>query len=345
MPNYEWAVVGAGPAGIATVGKLLDAGIAADKIFWVDPAFRVGDLGEKWQRVPSNTKVKLFKQFLRFCKSFEFAEIPQDLSMSAHNDADTCFLGEVAKPLQWVSDRLRSKVVSEEDWVNHICLEQGAWHLQLEKTKVIAKNAVLALGSEAKYLTYAGIDMIPLSTALDPVKLKAEVKNTSNVAVFGSSHSAVLVLKNLCESGVEHIYNFYRSPIKYAVYLEDRILFDNTGLKGLAADWARENLDGKWPANLTRHIANAENIQKYLTQCDKVIYAVGFEPRSLDAVGVDLSKYNDKYGIVAPGLFGIGIAFPEGKYDPFFNFEYNVGLWKFMDYLNRVLPIWMKYSC
>ena len=42
---FQWLVTGAGPAGIAAVGKLLDAQIPKDKIGWLDPAFRVGDLG------------------------------------------------------------------------------------------------------------------------------------------------------------------------------------------------------------------------------------------------------------------------------------------------------------
>lgn len=39
MASYEWTVIGAGPAGIAAVGRLLDHGVAAERIAWVDPAF------------------------------------------------------------------------------------------------------------------------------------------------------------------------------------------------------------------------------------------------------------------------------------------------------------------
>ena len=47
MATYAWTVIGAGPAGIAAVGKLLDHGIAPEKIAWIDPAFAAGDLGAK----------------------------------------------------------------------------------------------------------------------------------------------------------------------------------------------------------------------------------------------------------------------------------------------------------
>ena len=62
--TYQWAVVGAGPAGIAAVGKLLDNGILAEDILWFDPHFKVGDLGLHWHNVSSNTKVKFFNDFL-----------------------------------------------------------------------------------------------------------------------------------------------------------------------------------------------------------------------------------------------------------------------------------------
>jgi cation diffusion facilitator CzcD-associated flavoprotein CzcO len=68
----EWIVVGAGPAGIAAVGKLIDHGISPKKIGWIDPDFQVGDLGKKWSQVSSNTTVDLFIRFLKNCKAFSY---------------------------------------------------------------------------------------------------------------------------------------------------------------------------------------------------------------------------------------------------------------------------------
>jgi cation diffusion facilitator CzcD-associated flavoprotein CzcO len=64
MKSYRFAVIGAGPAGIATVGQLLDAGIPSDEIAWIDSHFAVGDFGMLWRNVPSNTRVSLFMRFL-----------------------------------------------------------------------------------------------------------------------------------------------------------------------------------------------------------------------------------------------------------------------------------------
>ena len=49
MKNFDWAVIGAGPAGIAAIGKLLDAGIEPQRIAWIDPTFAVGDFGTQHQ--------------------------------------------------------------------------------------------------------------------------------------------------------------------------------------------------------------------------------------------------------------------------------------------------------
>ena len=48
-------------------------------------------------------------------------------------------------------------------------------------------------------------------------------------------------------------------------------------------------------------------------------------------------------GIIAPGLFGLGVAFPEYAEDPYGFGQYRVGLKKFMDYLDSVLPLWLLY--
>ena len=50
--DYEWAIVGAGPAGIAAIGQLLDHGVVAERLVWIDPDFAAGDFGSKWHAGP-----------------------------------------------------------------------------------------------------------------------------------------------------------------------------------------------------------------------------------------------------------------------------------------------------
>jgi hypothetical protein len=132
--------------------------------------------------------------------------------------------------------------------------------------------------------------------------------------------------------------------LRYAVDLGDEILFDDTGLKGSTAEWARANLHGTLPEKLEHVFSSKEHVEHYLPHCNKAIYAVGFTRRNIAITGLGELDYNPYNGIIAPGLFGLGIAFPQAKTDRFGNLEYRVGLWKFMDYLSTILPVWMRYS-
>ncbi|NRA90685.1 MAG: pyridine nucleotide-disulfide oxidoreductase, partial [Simkaniaceae bacterium] len=129
------------------------------------------------------------------------------------------------------------------------------------------------------------------------------------------------------------------------VNMGDWILFDNTGLKGEAAAWAKDHIDGTLPKNLERHPSSSPDFNPLLKGCSKVVYTIGFDRRTPPQTPQfpDLT-YNEHNGIIAPGLFGLGIAYPERVEDPFGNKEYNVGLWKFMVYLRKVLPLWMQYA-
>jgi hypothetical protein len=334
---YEWAVVGAGPAGMAAIGKLLDAAVSPKKILWIDPEFRVGDFGTRWRNVTSNTRVELFNKFLHAYQSFDYASAP-DFPINHAAPKETCYLREMADPLQWISDHLKQTVHAVVDKVKHLKPENDYWQLTLTDQKLLSKKVILATGCEPTSLNYTGINEIPIHIALDPQKLAAACDSNDTIAVFGSSHSAILILKTLNETpAVKKIINFYRQDLRYAVHFEDYILFDDTGLKGSAADWAKKNIDGELPAKIERMISTEESVNKFLPLCDKVIYATGFTKRHVQIEDKPVLAYNDKTGVIAPGLFGVGIAFPEAKLDRFGNLEYRVGLWKFVDYLERIL--------
>ncbi len=343
--HFDWMVVGAGPAGIAAIGKLLDAGIPPKQIGWMDPHFQVGDLGRRWHSVSSNTQVDLFIRFLQECKSFSYVKRPKPFPIDQINPKETCLLKCVGEPLQWITNQLKETVVAVQDTAMAMNLVNNAWEIKTSSHKVFSKNVILATGCDEKSLSYPGPTVIPLEVALDLEKLKQVVKPQDTVGVFGSSHSAVLILADLEKLNVKGVVNFYRAAHSYAIDLGNWILFDNTGLKGAAAKWAKKNLDGAPPAFLKRVLSSDHTFEESLALCTKVIYAVGFERRKLPVLEqYERMHYNDKTGIIAPGLFGVGIAFPQAKYDPLMNLEHRVGLWKFMDYLNDIMPIWLKYS-
>ena len=341
----QWLVIGAGPAGIAAVGKLLDHKIPEDQIGWLDPAFQVGDLGGKWQRVPSNTKVGLFLQFLSNCHSFRYKDCKEPFTINKLSPHDHCLLKEIAAPLQWVTDYLTSAVRTMREEAVALNHGKGCWEVKTRSSLIRAKNVILCIGAESKQLPFAHPSVVSLETALNPSKLAREINSQDIVGVFGSSHSAVLVLANLLQLKPKMIYNFYRSPHLYAVEMKDWILFDNTGLKGTAAEWAKQHLDGTQPRNLQRCLISDKTFEEVLALCNKVVYAVGFERRKIPVLEqYPTANYQETTGIIAPGLFGLGIAYPQTQLDPLGNKEYRVGLWKFMDYLNTMLPIWIKYG-
>lgn len=340
----QWAVIGAGPAGIAAVGKLLDHNIPADQILWLDPHFNVGDLGAFWRNVSSNTKVGYFNDFLAAVASFKYKEVAARFSLSQLPPDETCTLSHIVEPLQWITDQLKQKVIAESTIIHHMSLSKRLWSLSSDTKNFKAQNVILATGALPSSLNYPGVSVIPFEIAIDKDKLAAMLDRKQTYAVFGSSHSALIILRYLSDLGVKKVINFYRSPCRYAIDMGDWILFDNTGLKGETASWAREHIDGSLPANLVRYNTTEPNIARFLPECDHVIYAVGFEKRNTIVIGdYEETHHNPHVGIIGPGLFGLGIAYPERKADPFGSIESQVGLWKFMVYLEKVMPVWFKY--
>lgn len=207
-----------------------------------------------------------------------------------------------------------------------------------------SNNVVLAVGSTPKALDFQGLTEIPVETVLDPAKLAKEDLDGSTVAVFGSSHSTMIALPNLLDTPVSKIINFYRGPLRYAVQFADWMLHDDIGLKGHAAQWARTNIDGTLPARLERCSIKSPEFQTTLAMCDRVVYTVGFDRReTVQTPQWGKLDYNASNGIIAPGLFGLGIAYPHYKVDPLGSGQYRVGLEKFMRDLNQLLPIWLHY--
>ncbi|HLR98063.1 MAG TPA: FAD/NAD(P)-binding protein, partial [Mycolicibacillus parakoreensis] len=197
MSNYRWAVVGAGPAGIAAVGRLLDHGVAASAIVWIDPQFTVGDFGAKWRAVPSNTTVAHFLDYLTASPAFGFSAAC-GFALSALDPQQTCTLAVVAEPLQWITERLGERVRTLRTVVTGLTLRDRRWTLQTETSgaggagAITADKVVLAIGSVPTALADVVVPAIPVETVLDPHKLAGQALDGATVGVFGSSHSAMI---------------------------------------------------------------------------------------------------------------------------------------------------------
>jgi hypothetical protein len=345
----EWAVVGGGPAGISTVGTLLDEGVSPDAILWIDPAFGAGDFGMLWGNVPSNTRIGDFSKMFTSCRSFAFDPNRKIFAIQDLTDESWCDLHYVGDVLQAITATLRAQVTSIAGLVTRCTSTRNGWVLELrDGTTARARNLVLATGAQERRLEHAGITTIPLEAALDRERLPALCTPDDTVAVFGSSHSGILALKILLEhSNARAIVNFYRSPLRYAVPLEDgRWLYYDTGLKGPVAAWAREKLSGNdLPHRLERFPVNGNATPEQLARCTKAIYAIGFDSRREPIVdGMTQLNHDPRTGIIGPGLFGCGFAFPEIAADEFGELVPRVGLIRFARYLARVVPLWRAYS-
>ncbi|KAK3936498.1 pyridine nucleotide-disulfide oxidoreductase-domain-containing protein [Diplogelasinospora grovesii] len=398
-------VVGGGPAGIAAVGHLLEQfeqNGNQKKVAWVDPDFRGGRINRKYREVPSNTTAGLFTAYAQAVKPFreiceaappekdgvaKLQQLPQD---------KTCSLYYAGDMLQVLTDGLltHNRVEAYRGRVT-----DATWDTEASKWTVTIKNSgakqltsplvVLCTGSSPTTVslptsTSSQPRLLDLDVALKPSELAQVLQPSQDpskpltIGVVGASHSAILVLMNLFRLSQTPTHRnlsvkwFARSPnLKYAVPQQNEdgstwILYDNTGLKGQAAEFARAQLDGEALDSseagkvITRvdcsggQEAERKAFETHLPDCDYVVQAIGFTRDALPTIKFNKHTENelrfdhesgafrtdDKTEI--PGLYGAGIAFPERVVDPHGNVEYAVGFWKFVRFLKRVVPEWVS---
>ncbi len=339
----EWLIVGAGPAGIATVGVLHDLGIPYHQIIWVDSEFNVGRIGEFYATVPANNTTEKFIDFMHACATFKESNSPEYQKLSECDPHEFPALGIIIPILKDITAYLRTRLTSYQGWLKGLHFENTTWCAYVNDAKVYAKHVVLATGSHPRELQYDNISVIPLDHALDKTTLATYVTPENSIGVIGGSHSGILILKYLYELAVKKIINLYRSPIVYTTNAGGWNMHAYDGLKGATARWAREVLEGpNPPENIIRAYNDEAARATYLPQCDKIIYSVGYERNEtpLTEEYQDI-EYNDTNGVIAPSLFGIGIAFPESYSDPLGNQDHRVGLTSFMDYAQRIIPQWV----
>ena len=343
MVSASWVIIGAGPGGLIVLGNLLDRGVDPKTIVWIDDAFNAGRIGKYYEYVAGNTRAASFLAYFQSCKSFEFHQNAHLFSLSKLNPQEMCLLSEVIKPMQWLTQKMQTRVRSIKGLVRSIKKEGATWSVVLDDLCIEAKNVVLAMGSHPKTLDHKGVVRINLDDALHPLKLAQQVRPDDVVAVYGVSHSGMLALKHLCQLKVKKIISYSRHSVRYAIDRGGYYAYDNTGLKGTTAQWAREVFEKNPPANLEKRRTNEKDTDGELAGCTKVIDAVGYERNDIPGLSKELlQQFNNKTGVIADGLFGVGIAFPNRVLDPSGGYEEAVGLSKFMLHAQRAVPLWLK---
>ncbi|KAF2083677.1 hypothetical protein K490DRAFT_51050 [Saccharata proteae CBS 121410] len=402
-PTYGAVVVGGGPAGITVVGNLLEQRVK--RILWVDPKFEAGRVNARYREVPSNTKVKLFIDFAEAVQPFrsilestpspnaitELRQLRQDKGCNLGKAADMCLMltdGLSKNPsIQQTHGSVRGATFdpSTSQWTIDLSPSAHDSPMASDAAPITSPTLVLCTGSSpisaplniASQQQQSHLQSIDLDLALAPSRLSTTLPSSTptTVAVIGASHSAILVLLNLshlAQSSHPHlrIKWFTRSPLRYAEQKDGWILRDNTGLKGEAADWARQNLeDATFPTSpvssfLTKIFTPpSEETHIYaceMPDCHFLVQAIGYKRDAIPdlrvAEGAKSRPLNASYDPLTgafveeaaaekksvPGLFGAGIAYPERVTDPEGNVEYAVGFWKFMRFVKKVAPEWVK---
>ncbi|OTB02151.1 hypothetical protein M426DRAFT_74745 [Hypoxylon sp. CI-4A] len=382
-------VVGGGAAGIAVVGNLLETLRPDSSIAWIDPLFKGGRINARYREVPSNTKVAFFLDYGTavepFRKIAETASKPNAITaLQDLPEHDTCSLHYAGDMLQMLSDGLlkHDRVVSWKGTVvdTEWSAPSSKWSLTVqddardETQNLKAPLVVFCTGSSP---TVAALPspmsktppFLDLDVGLKPSLLAETLPRDQEVyiGVVGASHSAILVLMNLFNLARDshpllRVRWFSRTTqLKYAVDKGTWILYDNTGLKGSAAQFAREHLDGdrlshsKVGKVISRVDCSGgpaqekEAMLREMPKCDYVVQAIGFTRQTLPGLKHNVKLDNEtgalqesEAGTPLPGLFGAGIGFPERVTDPVGNVEYAVGFLKFMRFLKRVVPNWVK---
>lgn len=365
----EYTVIGAGPAGIIAVVRILEALLnttpnvmtakkLAKNISWIDPEFKVGAFGQEWRHVPGNTTASKYRAVYQDMLSIlnAYGIRAPDLSAFALYSEETEYpslLETAAEPLRWMTAALQPLVTPIRGQASEILGAINDFQIHLASGETLhAKKCILALGGRAKNLLLPDVDkgkIIPLEIALDRDVLKSFVVKQpemihSTVLVQGSSHSAALAVWNLlaCGMTVKQIMN---KPYRYHSMRKNSngilcSVNENTGLKGAVAQFTRA-LEAKtiYPHQWSYDILSLDKPMDY-SPYDYIISAIGLEPiDSLFIQGVNSSRIHYDHHTTRteiPGIFAIGVGYPLAAEDG----SKNVGISKFWPDIGKVISKW-----
>ncbi len=335
--SYEWAIIGAGFAGITALAVLIDAGIEASTIAWIDPEFNVGNVGKYYREVPGNVQTQHLIEYVEDCPFFKEITSPSLDMLYTYELEKFQHLRVIVDPLLDFTTYLQNMVVPIQDTVTSMTRLGDYWVLETPGGQLQAQKVILAIGAQPKRLDY-NIAEIPLHDAFNNDKLAQHVVVDDCVAVFGGMHSAMLILKHLSECciasascAVKQIINFYLYDYFYG----------SPGLEGDTAAWVKNVLEKNPPANILRVLNTAENRENFLCQCTKVIYAIGYESNKLLINGSMDVNFDENTGIIDENLYGIGIAFPPTGIFNGHKIAKN-GLYAYLIYAKKLIPRWIS---
>lgn len=310
----EYTVVGAGPAALCAITKLIHLGVLPHQILWIDPLFKVGDFGTKLSvgsSIPSNTKVMHFQNVNEVIYEIIPSCAPTNkerktLDIYSFPSESHCPLRIAAEPMQMISDKLRKLVRSLEGRVLNIEEQEKGLALTVQMKNnlfsqysqqslqiLFSKRVILAIGATPKTLflpePFNKISVIDPYVGFIQSEAEKYIKNNPDLktlAIFGSSHSAALAVMNFRRAGIA-VKQFMNKPYRFAVPRvsptgQTYTQYDNTGLKGEVAEYVKNLLEQKDTKNLKdwnsfNSCLDIRSTQEALASCSHVLAAIGFE--------------------------------------------------------------------
>uniref|UniRef100_A0A0G4HXU4 Uncharacterized protein n=1 Tax=Chromera velia CCMP2878 TaxID=1169474 RepID=A0A0G4HXU4_9ALVE len=260
------------------------------------------------------------------------------------------------------SEHMRKKYTDRLWWkeclsVTKLSCNGNIWRIQTRIGEVLeARRVILATGGEPRVpdellrrrLEEANIRLLHHDDVVVPARLE-DPPQFRKLGVVGGAHSGMLAAMNfLSLKPSASVCVFDRKPKpRFAEERDGWIKYDGTGLKGSVASWTKKMLESHDPCLSFEQISPSDDPIKKLKErkVDAVVFTVGFDKTNQIDVSfqdktVDLSPsqpHDGRTGRLAPGLHGVGIAFPEYWTDEEAFTEPRVGfVVHFVKHLDRV---------
>ena len=247
---------------------------------------------------------------------------------SSLNVEEPCLLRHYIDYLKEVTNLYLSKCEIHCTLATKAWHENNKWNIQLKVPNTTLQADVLlnTTGSEPKHMNLP-YPSIPLCAALNREKVKDYVKQGEHILVFGTAHSATLIVRNLLECGAS-VTNFYATPKPFYFDRDG----DYDGLKQDAAEIADRILRNELPVKLVS-IQDTAGVIRQTKKVDGVVYAIGFEPRN----PLGLKDYNEQTGQIVgySNAWGFGIAYPNRAAD---GVHWDVSIPAFQAHIQRQMP-------
>ena len=288
-------VIGCGAAGLLLLYNLQKQGVSPEQVIVIDPTLCGGDLQDKWYPVRSNT---LWSQLLTAVPYP--GGLPERWSFL--DPSQPCSLRHYIQYLKEVVQSYLNRCDVHCTSATKVYHEENQWFIQLKVGPSLKATILLvATGSDPKHLNLP-YPSIPLPVALNQERLGEYVKKDDHILVFGTAHSATLIVRNLVDCGAT-VTNFYATAKPFYFDRDG----DYDGLKQDAAEIADKILSNQLPVRMVS-IQDTANLIRQTKKVNGVVYAIGFESRN----PFGLKDYDGEPGKLneVPNAWGFGIAYP-----------------------------------